>query len=267
MAKNWNVAWVTGASSGIGLESAKRIAAGGTKVAISARSADKLREIAGAHENIYAYPLDISDTQACADTVAKIEQELGPIDLALFCAATWKVLDVEELEVEPIQTGMSVNFNGTIATLVPVAHRMMARKSGRLAIVASVAGYRGLPRSSAYGPTKAALINLAESLQPDLARHNVDVSIVNPGFVDTPMTETNDFPMPFLMEVNDAADKLVAGLRRGDFEITFPWQLVRILKTLSILPSSLFLWIMRTRVARAPKDKTDAQGTPAAQKS
>lgn len=247
------VAWITGASSGIGKAVAERLEANGYAVAISARSADKLSEIAGRAQHMLAVPLDITDNAAVDAVVARIETELGPIDLAVFCAATWQVMDVEDLNAAVIQRGMSVNFNGTIATLVPVAKRMMARRSGKLAIVASVAGYRGLPRSAAYAPTKAALISLAETLQPDLARHNVSVTIINPGFVDTPMTKGNDFPMPFLMTVDDAASTIVAGLARDRYEIAFPWQLVTILKTLRLMPNWLFLWLMRRNVARPPK--------------
>jgi NAD(P)-dependent dehydrogenase (short-subunit alcohol dehydrogenase family) len=249
------VAWITGASSGIGKAVAQRLAANGYDVAVSARSEDKLEAIAAATPNIIAVPLDITDADAIEDAIETIERRLGPIDLAMFCAATWKVLDVEELDAEAIQRGMSVNFNGTVGTLVPIAKRMMARRKGRIAIVASVAGYRGLPRSSAYGPTKAALINLAECLQPDLARHNVDVTIINPGFVDTPMTADNDFPMPFLMKVDEAASSIVAGLSRGKYEIAFPWQLVGILKFFQMLPNTWFLWLMRRYVAKSPKER------------
>lgn len=255
------VAWVTGASSGIGKAVAERLAANGYAVAISARSADKLEAIATGHSHMIAAPLDITDNQAIERVIADVEERLGPIELALFCAATWSVMDVEELDVEKIQTGMDVNFNGTVATLVPVAKRMMARRRGRLAIVSSVAGYRGLPRSAAYGPTKAALINLAECLQPDLARHNVDVTIINPGFVDTPMTAKNDFPMPFLMQVDAAASSIVAGLNRGKYEIAFPWQLVSILKFFQLLPHTWFLWFMRRYVAKAPKSAATTTAT------
>ncbi len=250
--KSGNVAWVTGASSGIGRAVAERLAARGMKVAISARSGDELAAIAATSDQITAFPLDITDNDAIARTIDDIEDRLGPIDLGLFCAATWSVQDVETLEVEAVQKGMTVNFNGTAGTLVPLAHRMMRRGSGRLGIVASVAGYRGLPRSAAYAPTKAALINLAECLQPDLVRHGVAVSIINPGFVKTPMTDNNDFPMPFLMEVDAAADAIVKGLERGHYEIAFPWQMVGILKTMRLLPNRLFLWLMRRTVAKPP---------------
>ena len=256
---DYRVAWVTGASSGIGRAVAEQLADAGVMVAVSARSEDALAALA-AHKNITAFPLDITDDGAVSRTVGDIEERIGPIDLALFCAATWSVMDVEELDAASIQRGMNVNFNGTVATLVPVAHRMMQRRRGRIAIVASVAGYRGLPRSAAYAPTKAALISLAECLQPDLKRHNVQVSIINPGFVDTPMTKDNDFPMPFLMQVDEAAERIMRGLRRGHYEIAFPWQLVMILKTLRIMPNRLFLWFIGRNVARPPKPKNvDAQ--------
>ncbi|MEL6299328.1 MAG: SDR family NAD(P)-dependent oxidoreductase [Pseudomonadota bacterium] len=244
------VAWVTGASSGIGKAVAERLAARGMTVAISARSEDKLTAIADASNGITAFPLDITNDDAVTATIDDIEGRLGPIHLAVFCAAVWAVQDIEELDVPTVQKGMTVNFNGTVATLIPLAHRMMERKSGRLAIVASVAGYRGLPRAGAYGPTKAALINLAECLQPDLKRHGVDISIINPGFVDTPMTEDNDFPMPFLMEVAPAADRIIKGLSAGHYEIAFPWQTVWFLKLMRMLPNRLFLWLMRKGVAK-----------------
>jgi len=247
------VAWVTGASSGIGRAVAERLAIKGMTVVVSARSKDALTQFADGFDTVHAYPLDITDNAAVAETVDAIETEIGPIDLAVFSAATWTVLDVEDLNADAIQKGMTVNFNGTVATLVPVVRRMMTRRSGRVAIVASVAGYRGLPRSAAYGPTKAALINLAEALRPDLARHGVDVSVINPGFVDTPMTRDNDFPMPFLMTVDDAAARIITGLERGHYEIAFPWQLVTLLKLLRMLPNRVFLWLMRKYVARPPE--------------
>ncbi|MGF1650329.1 MAG: SDR family NAD(P)-dependent oxidoreductase [Hyphomicrobiaceae bacterium] len=247
------VAWIVGASSGIGLAVAQRLAAKGMKVVISARSADRLAAAAATHDNLYAEPFDITDERAVGAVIERIETTFGPIDLAMFSAAVWHLLDVEDLDADLINRGMSVNFNGTVSVLVPVLKRMMARKRGHVAIVASVAGYRGLPRSSAYAPTKAALISLAECLAPDLHRHNIGVSIINPGFVATPMTAKNDFPMPFLMQVDDAATRIVRGLERGRYEIAFPWQLVTILKTLRLMPNGLFLWLIRRNVARPPK--------------
>lgn len=254
------VVWITGASSGIGKAVAEKLAARGLKVAVSARSEAPLNALAATYPTITAYPLDVTDADGVKGVIDTIERDIGPIDLAIFCAAVWKVLDVEELDVEAVQTGMSVNFNGTVATLIPLLHRMMARESGHVGVVASVAGYRGLPRAAAYGPTKAALINLVETLSPDLARHNVDISIINPGFVDTPMTQDNDFPMPFIVQVEDAADRIIAGLEKRAFEVAFPWQLVTILKVLSVIPNRLFLYLMRRFVARAPSERGNPDG-------
>jgi short-subunit dehydrogenase len=127
---------------------------------------------------------------------------------------------------------------------------MMRREAGQIAIISSVAGYRGLPKAAAYGSTKAALINLAESLHPELAAKGVTLSIVNPGFIDTPMTEVNDFPMPFLMPVDAAAQRLLAGLERKSYEITFPRRFTWIMKLLRLLPNAVFFWIVRTFMLR-----------------
>lgn len=249
MAKRWNVVWITGASSGIGAAVAQQLAKEGITVAVSARSRDDLEALAGAHETISAYPLDVTDAAACEDTLSRIEEDLGPIDLALFCAGTWDIVDIEDLAVAPLAKGMTVNYIGTVNCLVPAVRRMMERRSGQIAPVASVAGYRGLPRASAYGPTKAALNSLCQSLKPALDRHGITTTVVNPGFVDTPMTAKNDFPMPYLMQPEEAARRIVEGLKSGQFEVAFPWQLVWTLKFLSILPSSLYFWMIKRFVS------------------
>jgi short-subunit dehydrogenase len=134
---------------------------------------------------------------------------------------------------------------GVVNVLAQVLPSMTARHEGQIAIVASVAGYRGLPKAAAYGPTKAALINLAESLRPELAAQGITLSIVNPGFVDTPMTASNDFPMPFLMPADEAARRLLHGLKRKDYEIVFPRRLAWAMKVLRLMPNALFFWIVR----------------------
>ncbi|MFP3921509.1 MAG: SDR family NAD(P)-dependent oxidoreductase, partial [Dichotomicrobium sp.] len=185
--------WITGASSGIGKALAELYARRGATVAISARSADALAGVAATSDAIHPYPLDITAPDAVQKTVAKIEADLGPLDLAVLNAGVWSQMGVDAFDAAKIRKGMEVNFGGTVNCIGALIAPMMQRRAGHIAIVASVAGYCGLPQSLAYGPTKAALINFAESLKPDLDRYNVAVSIINPGFVETPMTAKNDF--------------------------------------------------------------------------
>lgn len=250
MAADWKVAWITGASSGIGEALAIKLARSGVKVAVSARSADSLKALEDGYETIFAFPLDVTDAEACATTITAIESKLGPIDLGVFCAGTWDVIDTEDLAVAPIEKGMRVNYIGTVNCMIPLARVMMERRQGHLAAVASVAGYRGLPRASAYGPTKAALNSLCQSLKPALDKYGLTTTIINPGFVATPMTAKNDFPMPYIMQPDEAADRIFDGLKSKSYEIAFPWQLVTQLKFLSILPSSLYFYLIKTFVSK-----------------
>ncbi|MEM1371914.1 MAG: SDR family NAD(P)-dependent oxidoreductase [Pseudomonadota bacterium] len=249
--KTYNVIWITGASSGIGEAVARRFAADGETVAISARSEGSLARIAADYPSVHAYPCDIGDREACETTLAAIERDLGEIDLALLCAGTWDVVDVEDIAIEPIEKAMRINYLGTVHCLVPLVQLMMKRGRGQIAPVSSVAGYRGLPRATAYGPTKAALNSLCESLKPSLDKYGVTTTVVNPGFVATPMTEKNDFPMPFLLQPEEAAEHIVKGLRAKRYEVAFPWQLVLQLKLLSVLPARLFFFLMRKAVVKA----------------
>lgn len=236
----WKTAWITGASSGIGRQVAIDLARAGVRVAASARSADKLAALAAAEPGITAYPLDVTDLAAVRVAAARIAADLGSIDLALLNAGVWHPMGASDLDVARVAQSMAVNFQGIVNALDPLVPMMTARGSGRLALVGSVAGYRGLPKAVAYGPSKAAVIVLAETLQPELARKGVGVSLVNPGFVDTPMTVVNTFPMPFLMPVEAAARRVVEGLAKGKFEIAFPWQMVAMLKFARVLPYRIF---------------------------
>jgi len=238
----WNVAWIVGASSGIGRELATLLDGKAGKVVVSARSADKLDELADAYDTVKPYPLDVSDEHAVAGCVDTIERESGPIDLAVLSAGAWTILDPAEIDIAAIRNGVEVNYMGVVNALAALVPRMRERGRGHIAIVASVAGYRGLPRSAAYGPTKAALINLAETLRSELAPHGITVSVVNPGFVDTPMTRDNPFPMPGIMPAGDAARALLAGLENRHYEIIFPRGFVYALKLLRIVPNRLFFW-------------------------
>jgi short-subunit dehydrogenase len=233
----WKTVWITGASTGIGRETALMLARAGVRVAASARSAEKLSALGS---SIRPYPLDVTDTAAVAETAERIERDLGPIDLAIFGAGTYAPVDVKAIDPADFSRMMATNYQGVVNGLAALSPRMIARGAGHISWIASVAGYNGLPKAAAYGPTKAALINLGESLYPEMKRLGVKISVINPGFVSTPMTAQNDFPMPFLMTPEDAARRTVEGLRSGRFEIAYPTRFAMILKFARLLPYSLF---------------------------
>ncbi len=248
MAKSlpWNVVWITGASTGIGRELALRMAEGGVKVAVSARSADKLAVLTSENANITAFPLDVTDASASITTVAAIEAKLGKIDLAVLNAGVWYPMGAREFDSAKIVEAMNVNFNGVVNATGALLPGMIARRSGHISFVGSVAAYRGLGNSGAYAPTKAALVNLAECLKPDLDLLNVKISIISPGFVETPMTSVNTFPMPFMITSSDAAQRILTGLKQTyRFEIAFPWPIVIALKFLRILPYKLYFLLTK----------------------
>jgi len=243
----WKTVWITGGSTGIGRAAAIQLAAAGVKVAVSARSAEKLQDIGA---GITAFPLDVSDAAAAMACVARIESQLGDIDLAILGAGTYAPIDIANLD--PVQFGhmVSTNYLGVVNCLAALAPGMLARRAGHISWIASVAGYTGLPKAAGYGPTKAALINLAESLRPEMARAGVAVSVINPGFVRTPMTARNDFEMPFLMTPEDAARRTLAGLKKGQFEIAYPRRFALMLKALRLLPYPLYFRLIDRMVLK-----------------
>lgn len=247
---NWKHVWITGGSSGIGRELALALAGQGINVSVSARTPGKLAELADAHDLIHAYPVDVTDQAAIAAALMHMEAQHGPVDLAILNAGIWSPSAPGQLATKEFTRSMEINYAGVTNALVPLEASMRARGKGHIAVVASVAGYRGLPKGAFYGPTKAALINLCESLRPELARAGIKLQIICPGFVRTPMTDVNTFPMPFLMETGDAVAKILAGLNSNRFEIAFPWQLVMTLKLARILPYPAFFWFIRNVIAR-----------------
>lgn len=237
------VAWITGASSGIGRAVALRLAQTGYVVAISARSTDKLAALVREHKNIRPFPVDVTKASDVADTVRQVEAELGKIDLAILNAGIWQPMMASTFDTEKAWTSMAVNYGGVINALEPVMRSMMRRRSGHIALTASVAGYRGLPVAAAYGPSKAALISLAESLYPDLRLMGVKLSVINPGFVATPLMAGSTFPRPYIVLDEFAADAIVHGLDSRRFEIVFPWQIWLLMKTLRLLPYRIYFWL------------------------
>jgi short-subunit dehydrogenase len=242
----WKIVWVTGASTGIGAEICRQLAQHGVMVAASARSMEKLHALASENSAVKAFPLDVTDSQAVAVVFDRIERELGPVDLVIAAAGVFKPLAASGLNVPDFETSFRTNYMGVVNVLTAALPALRKRQAGHVSWVASIAGYRGLPKSSAYGPTKAALINLAESLKPDLQKDGIMVSVINPGFVRTPMTSVNEFPMPFIMEPEAAAAATIKGLARGKYEVAYPWQLVSILKLARLMPNWLFFRLVRT---------------------
>ncbi len=245
------LAWITGGGTGIGRALAQSLAADGWQVVVSGRRQGPLDETAALNaSNIHPWPLDVSDLAAVRKAVPAIEAQHGPIGLAVLNAGMYSAIKLDTFKAETFADHMQVNYQGVVNCMDPLIPAMRGRKQGHLVLVASVAGYRGLPLASAYGPTKAALINLAESLKYMLEKEGIRISVCNPGFVETPLTENNKFPMPFLMQVDDAALAMKRGICTGKFEIAFPTRFVLLLKFFRCLPYSLYFPIIKKFTGR-----------------
>ncbi len=241
--------WITGASSGLGRALALKMASEGWQVAISARNEDQLQAVAALASafpgKVEVYPLDVTVKSDVAESAARIVHELGVPDIVVLNAGTHTLTPATNLDAEDFRRLVDLNLMGTVYCLEAVLPPLRERGNGRIAIVASLAGYVGLPLAGAYGMTKAGLINLAEALEPELRAEGIDLQIVNPGFVRTPLTDRNTFHMPFLMEVEAAAGAFYRGLQSDAFEIIFPRRFAYMLKILRILPYPLALALTR----------------------
>jgi NAD(P)-dependent dehydrogenase (short-subunit alcohol dehydrogenase family) len=237
------IAWITGASTGIGRSLAHELAKDGYTVALTARSADKLAlvhaEITAAGGKAIMAAGDVTDEKGMAALVETIEAN-GPIALAIFNAGNYWENSGKSLEMKTFRDTYEINVFGVLNGLIPIVEKFKQRKQGHVVIVSSVSGYTGLPKASAYASSKAAMINMAECLHFDFVRMNIGLQIVTPGFIDTPLTEKNDFNMPALMPVDKAARRLADGLKTQAFEITFPRRFTWFLKFLAKLPYSLY---------------------------
>ena len=238
--------WITGGSTGIGKALAIRFANEGWNVAVSARRENLLKELSDRYENISPFPLDVTDKENCKNIFNQVKEKFGEIDICFFSTGTWDPKKEKDIDVEQIENVFKINFFGTVNSIKAVEEYYKNRNEGTIAIVSSIAGYRGLPNSTGYGPSKSALNNLAESLYFDFGRHNVRVCLVSPGFIKTPMTDKNDFKMPFLKTPEFAADKIYEGLvNKKSFEIHFPKELTLTLKFFSILPYKLYFYLVK----------------------
>lgn len=252
MSVPWKTAWITGASSGIGRALALALARRGVAVAASARSREGLESLATEAANgaarILPTPLDVTDRAAVkAAAEAAIRVFRGPPDLAVLNAGTFEPMSAGDFDAARFRKQVEINLMGTVHMLEALLPAYLAARRGHIAIVSSVAGYRGLPTSTAYGATKAALIHLAEALKYDCDRAGVKLQLVNPGFVKTPLSDKNKFKMPFLMPVDRAVERMIAGLTSDRFEITFPRRFTWQLKLLRSLPYRFYFAILRRR--------------------
>lgn len=241
--------WIVGASSGIGAAVAQALLAAGARVALSARSEDKLRDVAGVAPLKSAAaliePLDVTRPETIDAAAERVFRAWKGIDLVLVVAGTHREVRAWELDDAEARALLEVNLNGPIAVASRVVPRLFAQGSGAIGLVASVAGYGGLPKALVYGASKAALINFAETLYLDLNARGIGVYLINPGFVKTPLTDKNRFRMPHLISAEDAALEILRGLRRADFEIHFPRAFSRQLKLLRLLPYRLYFAAVR----------------------
>ena len=237
--------WVIGASTGIGAATAKTLLDAGARVALSARSADKLRDVAGESANAVVEPLDFTRGADVAAAWERIRAQWGGVDLVLIVAGTHKEMRAWELNEKDSRALLEVNLHAVLNTTAAVVPGLLAQGHGAIGIVASVAGYRGLPKALVYGASKAAVINFTETLYLDLHPRGLGVYLIMPGFVKTPLTDGNDFEMPHLISAEEAAQEIVTGLRAGKFEIHFPRAFTRQLKFLRLLPYRWYFYLVR----------------------
>jgi len=243
MSKN---VWITGASSGIGKALAIKFAREGWQVAASARRENLLKDLNKQDPNIHPFPLDVKNEGEAKNIFQNIVKKFETIDIAVFCTGIHDPESEKKLSSEKIREIMETNFFGTLNCIMAVNSYFREKKNGHISIVSSVAGYRGLPAASGYCASKSALTSLAESIYFDFKRHNVRVSIVNPGFIKTPMTDKNKFPMPMIKSPEFAAEKMFIGLtKKNAFEITFPIAFTMIMKLLKIMPNWLYFLLVK----------------------
>ena len=236
--------WVIGASSGIGAETARLLLERGARVALSARSRPALQAIASDDAQALIMPLDITQHSDLIAARDRILEQWGGIDLVLVVAGTYNKMRADDFDLAVAERIVDTNIRGTLNCLDAVLPVLIKQQYGGIGIVASVAGLNGLPQALIYGPTKAALINLCESLYLDLRPRGIAVYLINPGFVATPLTAGNDFKMPVLISATTAAHELVRGIERGEFNIHFPKRFTNWLRLLRLLPYRWYFWLI-----------------------
>jgi len=239
--------WVIGASSGIGEACVRALFQKGARVALSSRRVDRLKAIAQGYpkEDHLILPVDVMREADVQDAYQKIEKEWSGVDLLLFVSGIYIPMRADTFNMANAQKTVDSNILGPMRAVATVLPAMLNRSSGHIAIVGSVAGYSGLPKALAYGPTKAAMINFCETLFYDLQPKGIGVHMISPGFVETEATAQNDFEMPALISATTAANEILDGIARGEFDIHFPKRFSGFLKFLRLLPYPIYFWILR----------------------
>ncbi len=244
--KDWDGrrVWLVGASSGIGRATASALHARGAKVYVSGRNSAALEQFIQTHRGAIARPLDVASPSVLAAAANAILAD-GPVELVLYAAGHYRATTATEFDLPEMLKHQAVNYVGALHLLDAVLPALLRQGRGHISLVSSVAGYRGLPRSLAYGPTKAALIHLAESLHLELQPLGLGVSVINPGFVKTALTSQNQFHMPALITADEAAREMLAGWAAGRFEIHFPRRFTWPMKVLAMLPFNAYQALVR----------------------
>lgn len=244
---NWHnkSVWLIGASTGIGQSCAIHLHSLGAKVAVSARGVDKIDQSISISPNFMTVQMDVLDQESVETAFEQVKAHQG-IDMVVYCAGHYLAQSATNYNVDEMFKHNDVNYLGLCRVLSHILNPLLIQGFGHISIISSVAGFSGLPMSLAYGPTKAALINLSESMYFDLHEKGIGVSLVNPGFVETPLTAQNKFHMPAIITPNQAAVEMIRGWERGEFEIHFPKRFTNVLKFLRLLPYSLyFKWVAK----------------------
>lgn len=234
------IAWLVGVSSGIGEALAFKMANAGWQVAISARTEVALQTMQEKHAALYAYPCDVTQAGQLQAVFQQVESELGAVELCLFNAGDYTPMPLPAFDIDLFRRLIEVNYMGVVNGLNAVIPTMTGRKTGQILLTASIAGYCGLPKSAPYSASKAAVINLAESLHLELKQKGVLLRVINPGFVRSPLTAKNDFNMPFLLEPEQAAEAIMKAIPKTSFEIRFPLMFALMMRSLSMLPYTLY---------------------------
>ena len=239
------VIWITGASSGIGRALAIKFANEGWLVAASARRENLLQDLNKENSNIHSFPLDVTNIDQCKSVFKNIIEKFNNVEISIFGTGIHDPKSEKEFNLDKIRKIMEVNYFGTMNSINSVYKYYNDKKSGQISIISSVAGYRGLPAAGAYCASKSALISFAESLHFEMKRKNIRISLVSPGFIKTPMTDQNDFPMPMIKTPEFAAEQIYIGLiKKNGFEVHFPKTFTYLMKIIKILPNWLYFGVI-----------------------